>query len=383
MARMANIQMERAVLLWLALLCVSQSLLPLHSLRPPLARCCPSSTSSGTATTTSTAPTALHMAAGEKDTAGASSAASAMVKKAKLKEVAELTSQMAAAGAEHVVNKFLADGTRAFGVAKPLDFYTATYSRFESLAVLPEFNRKSKTGFIIGLPPPEILGGVLRDAGSRGIVISMDKRSGGATVDEFVRFAREQARARIMMPVPIPLVWHDFIVDDLQVNHAAAQGASAVTLYPEFSSSSLAAHVALCQKHGMEPIVMTKSMEDFHAGVAAGARCFCLHTMEESELTAMRAQLPNDKEYLYGARLRPEAEFSVYSEIDATWVLRDSKFNWVWPSPEAVYATGMSDIYPTVLAMRSKSSRQFLSPRQFLMDRRKEGAQEYLGDILY
>jgi hypothetical protein len=55
----------------------------------------------------------------------------------------------------------------------------------------------------------------------------------------------------------------------------------------------------------------------------------------------------------------------------------------VWPSPDAIYATGISDIYPTVLAMRAKTGRKFMSPRQFLMDRKKEGAEEFLGDILY
>jgi hypothetical protein len=43
----------------------------------------------------------------------------------------------------------------------------------------------------------------------------------------------------------------------------------------------------------------------------------------------------------------------------------------------------MSDIFSIIYAMKSKASRQFLSPRQFLMDRSKEGATEYLGDILY
>ena len=96
----------------------------------------------------------------------------------------------------------------------------------------------------------------------------------------------------------------------------------------------------------------------------------------------------------------------MYAEIDTTWILRDNKFNFVWPSPEAVYTSGMSDIYGVVFAMRSKASSKFLSPRQFLMDRKKEGtckltpfiltltdslthsfihlgATEYLGDILY
>ena len=37
----------------------------------------------------------------------------------------------------------------------------------------------------------------------------LDKRSGGATVDEFKRFAVEQTRARIMSPGPIPVIWYD------------------------------------------------------------------------------------------------------------------------------------------------------------------------------
>ena len=300
-----------------------------------------------------------------------------------MKEVKELLDRMAADGENHVVNKYMKDGQRAFGVGKQADFHTATHSRFESLSVVPEYNRKSKTGFIIGLPPPEILGGVLRDAGARAIVVSLDKRNGGATVEEFHRFAKEQTNARIMMPIPIPIVWHDFIVDDVQLMNAAAHGAAAVTLYPEYAPASLEAQVKLCKQHDMEPIIMVKNMEESQAGIAAGARCFCLHTLEETQLTDLRNLLPESAEYIYGARLRPESEFSLYAEIDTAWVLRDNKFNFVWPSAEAVYATGMSDIYPTVLAMRSKASRNFLSPRQFLMDRGKEGAKEYLGDILY
>ena len=134
----------------------------------------------------------------------------------------------------------------------------------------------------------------------------------------------------------------------------------------------------------MNPIYLEKILNCAGlAAIAAGARCMCLHSLEEEELQSVRSLLPSSPEYLYGARLRPEADFSLYAEIDTTWVLRDSDFNFVWPSPEAVYATGMGDIYSSILAMRSKASRLFLSPRQFLMDRKKEGAQEYLGDILY
>lgn len=322
--------------------------------------------------------TSLHMVA-----EGADLAARALVKKAKMKEVTQLLDAMKTQGDDHVVNKYTKDGTRTQGCLEPPSFYDANFNRYQSVSVMPEYNKKSKTGFIIGLPPPEILGGVLREARSSGIIVSLDKRSGGATPEEVARFTKEQAKARIQMPIPIPIIWHDFIVDDVQILHAASHGAAAVTLYPDYGES-LAAQITLCKKNKMEPIVMIKSVEEGTAAIAAGARCLCLHTLEETQLVDVRNALPdNNGEYLYGARLRPEAEFSIYAEIDTTWILRDNNFNFVWPSPEAIYATGMTDIYPTVLAMRSKASRVFLSPRQFLMDRRKEGAQEYLGDILY
>lgn len=51
-------------------------------------------------------------------------------------------------------------------------------------------------------------------------------------------------------------------------------------------------------------------------------------------------------------------------------------FRVVWPFPEAVN-TEMGDLYATIAAaMRSKANRQFLSPRQFMRNRKKEGATE-------
>ena len=96
--------------------------------------------------------------------------ASLLVKKGKMKEVQILQANMTALGESHPINQFLKDGTRPFGVGNPVDFFNSTASRFQSISVLPEFSKKAKTGFVLDLPPPEILGGVLRDAGSRGIL---------------------------------------------------------------------------------------------------------------------------------------------------------------------------------------------------------------------
>lgn len=186
----------------------------------------------------------------------------------------------------------------------------------------------------------------------------MDKRSGGVSADEFERFCREQTRARIMTPGPIPIVWHDFVVDTLQIEQAAALGTAAITLFPEMvpEDTSLATLIELCNSFKIEPIVMIKSKEEFDlayagprssssssnsgSGVNVGARVFCLHSLNETALVDLRQQLPDDPSFLYGAKLRPETQFSMYTEIETAWLLRDTKFNFVWPSPDAVYATG-------------------------------------------
>jgi hypothetical protein len=233
------------------------------------------------------------------------------------------------------------------------------------------------------MPPPEIIGGALRDAGAKAIIVSLDKRSGGTSIEEFHRFTKEQARARILVPGPLPIVWNDYVVNKIQIAMAAAYGASAITLTPDLVDSSLKDYVDECKKHSLEAIVLVKDLEESKQALEAGARCICMHTLEESELVALRKQLPDDQGISYIARLRPESDFSIYGEIDTAWVLRDNGFNVVWPSPEAVFGTGMGDMYSAVLAMKAKAGRLFVSPRQYMMDRKKEGAQEYLGDILY
>ena len=76
-------------------------------------------------------------------------------------------------------------------------------------------------------------------------------------------------------------------------------------------------------------------------------------------------------------------DFSTFAEIDTAWLLRDNQYNFLWPSTEAVFSNNINDIYTTLLAMRAKASRTFYSPRQYFMERNKEGSKEYLGDILY
>lgn len=292
---------------------------------------------------------------------------------------------------DHPINRYLGDSGTPLIVGAATDFYSAVFTE-RTLSILPEINYKCKTGFIVNLPPPEIMGGVLRECGAKGVVVSLHEKTGGVSASDFQRFTAEQTKARIFLPGPIPIIWNDVVVDKIQVIHAASLGASAITLHPYYSQApgeGLQDFVQSCKQHNVEPIVMVGNVQEGLHAIEAGSRCICLHSLDEAGLLALRDQLPEKHPatgtpVLYIARLRAEADFSIYAEIDTSWVLRDhGGFAAVWPSPEAVYATGMGDIYPTITAMRSKASREFLSPRQFMMDRKNEGATEYLGDILY
>jgi len=330
----------------------------------------------------------LYMSSAAPSSPDMSAGANLLIKKGKVKDATALRKEVDEQGAAHYINKFLVDkATYPVGVTTPKSFYNVTTVSRSSLSIMPEINYKTKTGFIIGMPPPEIMGGVLRDAGARGIIVSVDKRSGGVPVEEFERFAREQSRARIFTPGPVPVVFHDFLVDTIQLDQAAAMGASAVTIYPDFvPAGSLKQWVQRSTELGVEAVVMVKTTQEGLDAIAAGARVLCLHSLEEDELVAVRNTLPSlasNPSLVIGARLRPHNQFSMYEEIDTCWLLRDNAFSFVWPSPDAVYATGTGDLYGVVAAMRAKSSREYLSPRQYLMDRKKEGATEYLGDILY
>jgi indole-3-glycerol phosphate synthase len=324
-------------------------------------------------------------------TAAADSAVNNLIKKAKMKIINTLLKEVEEQGDTHPINQFLKEGTLPFGmIGKPTDFHYMVKGNVKGLgtiAVIPEYNKKVKTGFIAGMPPPEIMGGVLRDAGAKGIVVSMEKRSGGASPSEFTRFAVEQSRSLLMLPPPIPCIWNDQIMHTIQIAEAGANGASAIVLNPDLTED-LDSFVAYAFKLGMAPIVLVRSVADADSAIAAGAQCLCIHSMGDQAIVDLKNDIfakhkGVSEELVMIAKIRPAEDFPIYHEIDLCWMLRDSGFAAVWPSPESVYGTGFPDIYSNVMAMRAKASRIFLSPRQFLMDRKKEGAQEYLGDILY
>ena len=267
------------------------------------------------------------------------------------------------------------------------DFYECMVSRFFTLHVAAEYNNKVKTGFLLGLPNPDIMSLTLRNCGAKCIVVHMDYKSGGVSVKEFARFTREQQRAKSWNPGPIAVVWHDFVIDPLQIELAASQGASAVTISPDLNTDAdVSQHITLAQSLGVEPVVLVRSARQVDAALAAGARSFVMQGMDVQEQIALRQMYPVPadgalSDVVWGARLRASGEFSSIEEIDAAWALRDGGFNFIWPTSDSLYGMGMEDILSTVSAMKAKAAKELLSPRQYLMERKREGATEHLGDL--
>lgn len=309
------------------------------------------------------------------------SAASIVIKKSKLKEIEQLKQNITAVGDSHIIQQFLKTGERPYGVSGPMDLKKSIVNRFNTVSVLAEYNRKAKTGFILGIPPPEITGGILRDAGAKAIIVSVDKRSGGASPEEVYRLCKEQYAARKFVPGPIPIIWNDYILDDIQIIHAATLGASSVVLDPDLLADDLSNKIKTCLSYALEPIVLVRNIDEANVAFEAGSKVICMRGLDENGFVELRQKMPQQSDYVYCAKFRAELDFSIYTEIDTAWVLRDNGFHSVWPSPEAIYATGVSEIYSNILAIKSKAARKYLSPRQFLMDRNKEGAREFLGNI--
>jgi hypothetical protein len=306
-----------------------------------------------------------------------------LIRKGKKKEAQQLLKEIEAAKGDHYISKFINNREFPYAHGKPpVNFHDFTFTKKGTLKIFAEYNLKAKTGFIINLPPPEVIGDTFRDT-VQAVILSMDKRNGGCSINDFSRFTIEQYRARKNLPGPVPIVWNDYIVDEIQIAQAAALGGSAVVLTPEMTDN-LSELINACHKYEIGSIVMAKDMNEINIALSAGAKSICLYNMDDNQLVQTFKQIPlNDDKIQIGAKLRAEGDFSTFAEVDLAWILRDVGYNFVWPSTEAVFANNIADVYTCLLAMRAKTAREFYSPRQYFMERTKEGSQEYLGDILY
>jgi indole-3-glycerol phosphate synthase len=172
-----------------------------------------------------------------------------------MKEVSELLRSIEEGRGAHFVTRYMSSGHFMDGLGRPVsNMYDCLYSRPGTHKVLAEYNTKAKTGFVMGIPPPEVLGGLFREC-AQAVVVSTDRRSGGASEDEFIRFARDSHRFRKSTPGPVPLILHDYIIDAVQVQRAAALGAAGVAVSAEITGKDMTRVIAEAHRLGEKTIV--------------------------------------------------------------------------------------------------------------------------------
>ena len=77
-------------------------------------------------------------------------------------------------------------------------------------------------------------------------------------------------RARTFIPGPIAILWHDFIVDNIQIALAASAGAAAITLSPELcecNNDLLQSQVDFCKELNVEPVMLVKNEEEVNVSI--------------------------------------------------------------------------------------------------------------------
>jgi len=153
------------------------------------------------------------------------------------------------------------------------DFVAALRAAPGGMGLIAEVKRRSPSrGEIRPDLDPAGIARAYAAAGAQVISVLMDRRYFGGGEEDF-----REVRA----VVDLPLLYKEFVIDPVQVWHAAALGASAVlliaALYPEEILRRL---VAECGEAGVSALVEVHSEEELGRALRAGAQCIGINNRD-------------------------------------------------------------------------------------------------------
>ena len=138
--------------------------------------------------------------------------------------------------------------------------------RSAPIGLIAEVKRRSPSAGAIreSFDPPSIASAYER-AGAQAVSVLMDRKFFGGGEDDF--------RA-VRAAVGLPLLYKEFIVDEWQIWHAAALGASAALLIAAvLDDAQLRDFSALCREAGLEPLVEVHDDQEMKRVAALPVRC--------------------------------------------------------------------------------------------------------------
>jgi indole-3-glycerol phosphate synthase len=336
-----------------------------------------------------------------------------LVKKAKQ---AQLRAFVAAGVPEHVSTVYAAMKEAAAAAspttrAAPGPLQQALTRRRGTITVIAEYNQQQrrqtvaetkKKGNDLGAAAflarndPELLSPMFRESGSAAIAFTPDFKAGEDAMknaDDLRTFVEEQRRALQKVPGPVPVVWNDVIVDELQIAMARVENVAAVVLSEAYlSNEELAYLLQCCAAVDLEAMVAVSTPDGSQAAVQAGARMLLVQGQDgadeksaiieelQTAAEAGRGEGGQQAQITFIANIAGRAKSEgVPSEIEEAWAVRDKGFHSVWVSDAVLFKEGENPA-AILKTMRSKSSLRWASPKA--QTSRGEGAREYLGDIL-
>lgn len=207
--------------------------------------------------------------------------------------LSEILTNKRAEVAARKVDRPLADLMGASEAVIRPDFVAALRSR--PLSLIAEVKHKSPSAGVIRSPfDPAAIARDYAVAGAQALSVLIDERyfGGGESALKAVRGA-----------VDLPLLYKEFVIDEWQVWHAAACGASAILLIvAALDQDELGRLLDVCDTAQVEPLVEVHDEFEADIAVASGARCIGvnnrnLNTLKTSLETThrLRERIPHDR----------------------------------------------------------------------------------------
>ena len=199
----------------------------------------------------------------------------------KEKEVAALKANMPADAAE-----LLAKGA---GKNKNV-FYKAIKKPKGTISVVGQMKiMQPNIGRFSDIPAPDFLSAHMYEAGAAACSICIDQEAYGLNYKDLAAVVKQQKRYKGNFPGPLPVLAHDFFIDESQLAVAAATGAQAVMLNVALyngDAAKLKSLLTCVDKLGMDAVVEIHDKPELECAINAGAKIIgvCNRNMETFEL---------------------------------------------------------------------------------------------------
>ena len=249
------------------------------------------------------------------------------------------------------------------------------------------------------IPDPFLVSSEVRGAGASVLALNMDRVGGGCDGGDFEIALKEQQSAKGDFPGPLPIVWMDTVVDEVQLAQAYAAGAQAVTLGLETlgSDKCLALRKLAEDVYGLEAVVVCAPRATGATGLRellasavddVGASLILVGGVDYATAAEARAFVTAD-DVVVIARVDAKDDQGL-EEAEEAWHIRDAGYDAVWISDVlykfgvfsgTLFASSPDTITSVIKAVKSKASVKY-ARASGAFSGKGEGAKEYLGDIM-